>query len=268
MKRRQFRWILVCLAAATGLCLVLVSPVVGAVTAGANDVASTSGLVPTVPAAKRSPSNVGGYYDENLVGPLSLTTTVTVPTVKCTNSSTWGTDARVLAVMDGPAVAGGDANAEHGGGVQVGCAALTGTPSYAPIICDPTLSADPTYSAGCDTLADPLAPGDSLEISVDAGGGCDETCQSVVTTVTDTTEDWTETVTGSSQSDFNVFVVVAGNPPLLNFGQVSLSDVTLDGAQFGGARANVVDLAGHVLARAGVLSKAHQSFTVKWVRAQ
>jgi hypothetical protein len=267
MMRRQLRWILASVVAATGLCVVLVASVANVVTADASVVSSTSGLVPTVP-GRLSPSNVGGYYNENLVGPLSLAATVTVPTVKCTNSSTWGTQARLLAVMDGPTVAGGDANAEHGGGVQVGCTALTGTPSYAPVICDPSLSADLTYSDGCDTLADPVAPGDTVKITVDASEGCDQTCGSVVTTVNDVTGDWTETVTGSSQSDFNVFVVVAGDSPLLDFGRASMSDVSLDGAQFGGARANVVDLAGHVLARAGALSKVNQSFTVRWLRSE
>jgi hypothetical protein len=107
-----------------------------------------------------------------------------------------------------------------------------------------------------------------VSVTVNASDSCHPTCSSVLSTLTDTTRGWTEQVDGSSPSDFNAFVAVVGASPLLNFGKLSMSAVTLDGSRFPGKKSNLVDLTGHTLARAGAFAKARESFTVKWVRVQ
>jgi hypothetical protein len=199
-----------------------------------------------------------GYYAK-IVGALELKATVTVPTVKCTNSATWGTDVGILALMDSPdPVAGTD---EHGGGVEVGCAAVTGAPSYAAALCNPT------FAKGCGALADPVAPGDAVDVTVTAAGGCHPLCSSLVVKVNDTTQNWTETWSGTSQSDFDTFVVAVGAPPLANFGKVTLTGVTSNGTGFQGRKSNLIDSAGHTLARAGNFTAGRTSFSVKWLRS-
>ncbi|HXQ58858.1 MAG TPA: hypothetical protein VN799_02135 [Acidimicrobiales bacterium] len=207
----------------------------------------------------KNPNNYSGYY-ANIVGALHLTATMTVPTVKCTNSTTWGSDVGILAIMDSPdPVAGTD---EHGGGIEVGCAGVTGTPLYSAVLCG-----EPTLPSGCTTLADTVLPGDSVAVDVAAGGGCRPTCGSVVVTVMDTTQDWTESSSGTSNSDFDTFVAAVGSTPLVDFGKVTLTDVTSNGAGFDGRRSNLIDDAGHTLARAGTFTKARTSFSVRWVRS-
>jgi hypothetical protein len=257
MKRRQLRWILGVAAAATGLGLMLVAPVVNALSADAATVSA-----PALPALglfsaghAQSNSLYSGYY-ENLVGADTLTSTFTVPTVKCTNKSTWGTDVGLLGLMNSS-----NGQIEHGGGVEVGCSTLTGTPTYAGALCDPN------FSAGCGALADPVAPGDVVQVTVSAADGCAPTCASVSVAVTDSTADWTESWTGSSQSDFDTFVAVVGSPPVPAFGKVQVTGVTINGSGFDGQRFNLVDHSGRTLARASALSKGHTTFNVRWLAA-
>jgi len=247
-------------AAATGLGLVLVAPLVNVVSAGAVSVSRSPAARPPAPAwaptagARTVASALYSGYYENLVGDTTLTSTLTVPTMKCTNHSTWGTPVGILALMDSMS-----GQIEHGGGVEVGCSSPTGTPSYAAALCDPT------FTSGCGTLTNPVAPGDVVNVTVSAGG-CAPTC-SVTVTVTDTTEPWTESWTGPSQSDFDTFVAVVGAPPVPDFGKVPLSNVTIDGGGFGGRKYNLVDHAGRMLARASALSHGRTSFSVKWIAA-
>jgi len=258
------RWILASTAAAAGLSLVLVAPMVDVVSAYATaPVASQSQLlVPPTGTPSGTSDGYSGYY-ENLVGPLTLSSTITVPTAKCTNTSTWATQIRLLAVIDSQTGSGNVG--EHGGGVEIGCT-KTGSPSYAAALCDPSLSSDLSYSGGCDSLTDPVAPGDAVTVTVTASGGCDPTCSSVATTVNDT-ETWSKSAASASNSDFDTFVAVVGVPPLMDFGKVTVSRLSVSGAGFGGQKTNLVDLAGHTLARAGRLTKGRSSFTLKWVRA-
>ena len=269
MKRRQMRWILVLVPTVVALCLMVVAPVADAVTAHASPVPAPSPAAPAtfappvgallVPPGRsqspKKPNDYSGYY-ENLVGALKLTSTITVPTVKCTNSATWGTVVGLLAL------ANSNVSGEHGGGVEVGCAPVTGTPSYAAALCDPS------FPKGCGALADVVLPGDTVAVTVTAAGGCNPACASVVVTVKDTTQSWTESWSGSSsQSDFDTFVVAVGASPLADFGKVTLTNVTSNGARFQGQKFNLIDNAGHTLARAGNLSQAKTSFSVKWLRA-
>jgi hypothetical protein len=255
------RRILVLLTAVTCLCLP------AAVPAAASTPGTPPGLVPTAPNGARGPSDIAGYYEENIVGPLALAATFTVPTLRCTKTATWDTEARLLVVLDGPTSVTGNANAEHGGGIEMGCTKF-GVPSYSLLLCDPTLSADPSYASGCDLLASPVAPHDVVSISAVAGGGCDPTCSSVAATVDDLTRATSRTATSPSVSDFNAFVAAVGAAPLLDFGRVPVTGVTINGSRFGGQRANLVDLSGHTLARAGVLSATQLKFNVRWVRVQ
>lgn len=84
--------------------------------------------------------------------------------------------------------------------------------------------------------------------------------------VTDTTHPWTETYTGTSNSNFNTFVAAVGSPPLADFGTVTLSNVS-NGPTFQGRRANLIDALGHTLARASALSNGRTSFNVRWTRS-
>ena len=211
-------------------------------------------------AGPAGPSPFAGY-SQNLLGPLTLTSTITVPTVKCADKSTWGTQVSLVAVMENQTT---DATVEDGGGVTVGCT-LTGTPVYAPVLCDPSLSGPSSSSAGCEVLADTVLPGDVVQVTAAAGGGCNETCTAVSATVKDGTESWSESATGSSGSDFDVFVGASGGPPLVRFGTVSMSAVAVDGSRFGGVRTNLVGFSGHTLAKASRFSKGGV-FTVKWVK--
>jgi hypothetical protein len=244
----------VCLAAALGLGSMLAAPVASAQGTGTIPLA-TAPLGPTSGARGEASSLYSGYY-QNLVGALSLAATFTVPPVKCTNHSTWGSKVGVLALMDSSS-----GQLEHGGGVEVGCDGVTGAPTYAGAICDPT------FASGCGALSDPVAPGDMVKVTVVAAGGCSSTCSSVTVTVNDTTAPWTETWTGSSQSDFDTFVAVVGAPPLPNFGKVALTSVTANGKGFDGQRFNLVDHDGKTLARASSLRKGKTSFSVKWIAA-
>jgi hypothetical protein len=189
---------------------------------------------------------------------------MTVPTAQCTNTGTWNTQVRVLAVLDSQS--GSSGNGEHGGGVEVGCT-KTGSPTYTGALCDPSLSSDASYSGGCDALPSSVAPADVVTVSVTASGSCRPTCSSVATTVTDSTEHWTASVTSASDSDFDAFVAVVGNAPLVNFGKVTVTGLSVSGGGFEGQKANLVDLDGRTLARASRLTVAHSSFTLKWVRA-
>jgi hypothetical protein len=109
--------------------------------------------------------------------------------------------------------------------------------------------------------------GDDVTVTVSATGGCNPTCASVTTTVDDTTAKWTETATSAANSNFDTFVAVIGAPPLVDFGKVTVSNLSTDGLSFSGSKANLVDLNGHTLARAGALTRGRTSFTLKWVRA-
>jgi hypothetical protein len=269
MTRRQLRLILAGVAAAAGLSLVLVAPMVNALTADASALVSGSGpsLVPPTGTKGGTSDGYSGYY-ENVVGPLTFSSSVTVAAVKCTNSGTWNTHARLLGVLDSQT--GSSGNGEHGGGVQVGCT-KTGSPVYTALLCDPSLSADPSFLSGCDSLsstADPVAPGDVVTVNVTAGGGCQPTCSSVTTTVNDSTEHWSATpVTSAANSDFDAFVAVVGTAPLVDFGKVTVSGLSMSGTSFAGQKANLVDLSGRTLARAGRMNRSGSSFTLKWVRA-
>ncbi|HEY7947657.1 MAG TPA: hypothetical protein VID75_08275 [Acidimicrobiales bacterium] len=219
----------------------------------------------TVPSAgargTKKPNIYSGYYD-NIVGALHLTASMTVPTVKCTNSITWGAaDVGVLAVMESPDPGPDGGIDQHGGGVEVGCAGLTGAPLYAATLCG-----EPSLPTACTTLADPVAPGDSVNVDVAAAGGCRPTCASMVVTVKDTTQGWTESTSGTSDNDFNTFVAAVGSSPLADFGKVTLTGVTTNGAGFSGQRNNIVDDAGRTLARAGSFTNARTSFSVRWTR--
>jgi hypothetical protein len=237
-----------------GLGLMLVAPVVNVLPANA------SADAPPVPAAgsvngarSGASASYSGYY-ENLVGASTLTSTLTVPTVKCSNHSTWGTQVGILGLMDSSS-----GQVEHGGGVEVGCSSLTGTPTYTGALCDPT------FTSGCGALTDPVAPGDLVHVAVAASGGCNPTCSSLSVTVTDSTASWTESWSGSSQSDFDAFMVVVGFPPVPSFSKVLVTNLSFNGDAFGQERFNLVDHGGKTLARASALSKAKSSFNVKWV---
>ncbi len=275
MKRRQMRWILVFVSMATGLALLCAAPLSNAASAQASAVAARSetvsvpgpsALTPlTVPSTEangtKMPNNYSGYY-VNIVGALHLTASMTVPTVKCTNSITWGNDVGVVAVMNSPDPGPQGGTDEHGGGIDVGCARDTGAPLYAAALCG-----EPTLPQGCSILSDPVDAGDAVTVDVAAAGGCRPTCASMVVTVKDTTQGWTETTSGTSENDFNTFVAAVGSSPLADFGKVTLTDVTSNGAGFSGQRNNIVDEAGHTLARAGAFTDARTSFSVRWMRA-
>jgi hypothetical protein len=222
-------------------------------------VPSPAGLPTTVASGSAGPSPFAGY-SENLLGPLTLTSTITVPTVRCGNQSTWGTEISLVAVMENQTT---DATVEDGGGVSVGCS-LTGSPVYAPVLCDPALSGPSSSSAGCESLADPVVPGDVVQVMAAASGGCNETCSAVSATVKDVTEAWSESATGASGSDFAAFVGASGGPPLVRFGRITMNAVAVDGSHFGGQRTDIVGFSGHTLARTGRLSRGG-AFTVKWV---
>jgi hypothetical protein len=241
--------------ALTGLSMVLVAPVLDATSATAS---TTAPLPPpaltSLNGSRATPSELYSGYYENLVGAVTLQSTITVPTVKCTNHNTWGSQVGVLALMDSSS-----GQIEHGGGVEVGCGAL-GAPSYKAALCDPN-------NSGCAAVSNPVAPGDTVTVQVAASGGCSSTCTSVTVTMTDSTEavPWTVTWTGESQSDFDTFVAVVGSPPVPDFGKVVLSGTTINSAGFGGERFNLVDHANRTLARASALKSAQTSFSVKWV---
>jgi hypothetical protein len=249
--------------------LVLVAPVVNVTPADASALTGPSGPVLLPPTGTRAATSDGysGYY-ENVVGPLTFSSSVTVAAAKCTNTSTWDTQVRLLGVLDSQTGSSGEG--EHGGGVQVGCS-KTGSPTYAAVVCDPSLPAGPSVSTGCEALsstADPVAPGDVVTVSVTAGGGCQPTCSSVTSTVNDATEHWSAPpVTSAANSDFDAFAAVAGNPPLVDFGKVTVSGLSVSGGGFDGQKANLVDLGGRTLARASRLSRSGSSFTLKWLRA-
>jgi hypothetical protein len=263
------RWILAGIAAAAGLSLALVAPVADVVPANASTPAPGSNPLLVPPTGTRGGSSDGysGYY-ENVVGPLAFSSSLTVATAKCTNTGTWNTHARLLGVLDSQT--GSSGNGEHGGGVEIGCT-KTGSPVYTALLCDPSLSGDPAFSSGCDALsttADPVVPGDVVTVSVTAGGGCQPTCSSVTTTVSDSTGHWSAApVTSASDSDFDAFVAVAGDAPLVDFGKVTVSGLSMSGTVFAGQKANLVDLSGRTLARASRLTRGGSSFTLKWVRA-
>ncbi|HVC69452.1 MAG TPA: hypothetical protein VNC61_04210 [Acidimicrobiales bacterium] len=224
--------------------------------APALDVAAFDALtVPTgVIRGVKTPNYYSGYY-ANIVGSQILTATVVVPTVKCTNSATWGATVGLLALMD----SGID---EHGGGVEVGCAPGNGTPTYSAALCDPS------FQKQCSALADTVAPLDTVVVTVAASGGCHPTCGSLTVTVHDTTQGWSESSPGgTSNSDFDTFVVALGSAPLPDFGKVTLSNVSSSAVSFRWRKFNLIDAAGHVLARAGGFTNARRSFNVKWVRS-
>jgi hypothetical protein len=223
-------------------------------------VPSPVGLPLSVAAGEAGPSPFAGY-SENLLGPLTLTSTITVPTVKCSQQSTWGTEVSLVAVMENQTT---DATVEDGGGVSVGCT-LTGSPAYAPVLCDPSLSGPSSSSAGCESLDDTVFPGDIVQVTAAASGGCNETCSDVSATVKDVTEQWSESATGASGSDFAAFVGASGGPPLARFGRITMSAVAVDGSRFSGVRTDIVGFTGHTLARTGRLAKGG-AFTVKWVQ--
>jgi hypothetical protein len=269
MRRRQLRWILAGVAAAAGVSLVLAASAANAVPAPAVATVAGSGQLLVPPTGTRAGTSDGysGYY-ENVVGPLAFSSSVTVATAKCTNTGTWNTQVRLLGVLDGQT--GSSGTGEHGGGVEVGCT-KTGSPVYTAVLCDPSFTGDPSFSGGCDALsatADPVLPGDVVTVSVTASGGCQPTCSSVTATVNDSTEHWSAApVTSASDSDFDTFVAVVGNAPLVDFGKVTVSGLSMSGAVFAGSKANLVDLSGRTLARASRLTRSGSSFTLKWVRA-
>jgi hypothetical protein len=251
---------LVLVSVATGLSLMLVAPSANALGAASAAAPVHSGpapgaalLVPTTgPRGGKAPNDYAGYF-ENVVGGLTLTSTVTVPTMKCTNSATWGAEVGLLGVVE-------SGNNEVGGGVEVGCASVTGAPSYAAAVCDPTLTAT------CGTLANPVFPGDIVAVTVNASGGCKPGCSSFVVTLRDATRGWTESPWSGSttSSDFDTFIAAVGFSPLADFGKVRLTDVSVNGT--GWQRSNIVDDAFHTLARTSGLTHDRTSFTVKWVR--
>lgn len=174
MKRRQLRWISIFGSAAAAVGLILAATTAVTANASADSAASAPATAPAPPAwgalpvpalrasKVKTPNPYSGYY-ANVVGGLALTATVTVPTVKCTNSTTWGSEVGLLTVADSPdAVSGTD---EHGGGVEVGCASVTGTPIYAATLCG-----DVTTPKGCHTTADTVDALDSVQVSVTGSG--------------------------------------------------------------------------------------------------
>ena len=226
--------------------------------------AASSSLAAAAKGAAPIPSVRYAGYLESVEGPVTLDATVVVPTVKCTNPTTWNADARLVAVMDSQS--GVTANAEHGGGVQVGCS-QTGVPTYSAIVCDPLITGDASYSAGCAPLEASVLPGDQVQVQVVASGSCNPTCTSVVSTVSDLTHLSSTSATSSSATDFNAFVALVGTAPLVDFGKATMTGVALDDASFAGQRSNLYDFSNRLLVRSSALSKVKRSFTLKWVRA-
>jgi hypothetical protein len=267
MTGRPWRWIFAFGAAATGLCLLLVAPVGNTSPADAVTMPSSLGavLAPAHGALIQPRPNFDAGYYQNIVGPMTLTATITVPVVNCSNRATWGTKVEILAVTSSLNESTG--TDEHGGGVDVGCSASNASPPGAPVysgaLCDPDASQ-------CGVVPDPVAHGDSVTVAVAASGGCDPTCSSVTVTVTDTTEDWTESWSGTSaQPDFDTYVIAVGYPELAKFAKVDVSRVAVDGAGWSDAqRYALIDQAGHTLAKASKLGNGKTSFSVKWVRSQ
>jgi len=243
--------------ATTGLCLAVALPVVnvGAAAAAPRAVPRAPLSLPLGGAPGRTNTEYSGYF-ENLYGAVTLTTTLTVPKVRCANHATWGSQVGILALMTSSGT-----QVEHGGGVEVGCSSPAGTAAYAAALCDPD------YAAGCGTPPGTVAPGDVVEVEVSATGGCNPTCTSASVTVTDTTQDWSASWSGQAQSDVEAFVALVGAAPVPDFGKVGVRDVTVNGAGFDGQRSSLADHNGNTLARASALSQAKTSFSVTWVRA-
>jgi hypothetical protein len=233
-----------------------------AVLAGSSDLGAV--LAPMQSASGQPRPNFDAGYYQNIVGPLTVSAIVNVPSVNCRNKATWGTKVEMLAVTSS---LNGSTRDEIGGGIDVGCSAANASPAGAPVYSGALCTPD---AAACGVLADPVSPGDSVAVTVAAAGGCAPVCSSVTVTVNDTTQGWTENWTGSTpQSDFDTYVIAVGFPALAKFAKVSFSHVSVNGSGWSAAqRYELIDQGGKTLAKASKMGAGKTSFSVKWVRYQ
>jgi hypothetical protein len=242
-------------AAITGVLCVQTLPASGAV-APTRSFPVVPFIQPAVPSTKAATgpamnnSVEAGYSESDLEGPLTVTSSFAVPKLTCTNIKTVGavvTIATVLAAEGGTPI--------YGGGVEASCVSL-GVASYEALTCAGT----------CTAAVGAVAPGDILEITIDAGGCSSPICADTSVTVEDATQPWTVPWSGATPSFFNdaAAVVEQGAPPLPDFGKVRIT-ASIDSAGVNGQRLNLAT--DRLLARTSKLSAQKTRFTVTWVAA-